>query len=241
VKGGETGMGFLKGVANDFHEVQESLLALRRRFVPELTSEDLVDDPKLVWKTKWVYQCFIRRMVEGADGVRAAWNAGNLLTIVTMARSLIETAAIARHLTDLIKDAIETRDGGALDNAVKSVLFAARHKLFENLEDASKARSILTYIDRMDRSVFHDNKGRLRDSYDYLSEFVHPNHLGILGLYADPDNSSLRIEFGKVARRKKEISLHIGQALGMIWLMELEAVEIDTLLPEIAKLRPQNS
>jgi hypothetical protein len=61
--------------------------------------------PKMAWKITSTYQCLIRRTIDAADGMRMAWNAGNLLTAITMARSLIETGAIVRNLTDSIKKA----------------------------------------------------------------------------------------------------------------------------------------
>jgi hypothetical protein len=57
----------------------------------------------------------------------------------------------------------------------------------------------------MDKKMFQDEKPRLRDTYDLLSEFVHPNSFGILGLYSDNFSGEFRIEFGRTARKKETL------------------------------------
>jgi hypothetical protein len=116
-----------------------------------------------------------------------------------------------------------------------SLLFAARHEFFLDMEGAYKAGSILTYIDRMDKSLFHDKKPRLRDTYEFLSEFVHPNHLGILGMYSDDYYDEGRIEFGKTVKKKELLLPNLAVALAMIWLVENAAADIDDLMPRLAE------
>jgi len=112
-------MPFFKGDhGRDDRVITNALVALRKRAVKEITTEQTAAMPKMVWKVTSTFQCFIRRTIEAADGLRMAWNAGNLLTAITMGRSLIETGASARILTDGIKKAVQARDVDALDEAV---------------------------------------------------------------------------------------------------------------------------
>src|SRR5229473_844523 len=109
-------MRFLKGdETDDDKPVVEGLAALRSRLLREFTPEQIRSAPKMLWKSAALYQCIYRRVVESTDGLRAAWNAGNLITTVTMARSLIETGAIAQKLTDGVLEATEKKDIDALD------------------------------------------------------------------------------------------------------------------------------
>lgn len=232
-------MGFLKGDdTDDDREIGDKYLALRRRLIPEFTTDQMLRMPKMVWKTRSTIQCLIRRTLEAVDGMRMAWNAGNLLTAVTMARSLIETGAVVRCLIDKVKEATKERDVDALDRAVMSAGFATRFEEFMGDDWAYKAKNILTLIDAMDRSLFEDKVPRLRRAYDFLSEFVHPNHLGILGLYSDHLAEEHRIEFGRQGKKKANILSHLRVTLAMVWLVENAASDLEALIPEISAFVP---
>ena len=233
-------MGYLKGdTTGDDREINDAYVALRKRLIPQFTTEQISHTPKTVWKTLSVFQCLIRRTLEAADGMRSAWNQGNLLTATTMARSLIETGATIRHLMDSIKDATRQRDTAALDRSVMELGFAARYEGFAGDDWAHKAEKILTLIDSMDRSLFGDKKPRLRDAYDFLSEFAHPNYLGVLGLYSDNFPEEYRVEFGKRRKKKEMILPLLRVTLAMVLLAELAAVDLEALIPEITAFAPK--
>lgn len=236
-------MAFLKGdTTGDDREITEAVLFLRKHLIAEFTTAYVASVPKMVWKTNATYQCLIRRTLDAVDGMRAAWNAGNLLTAITMARSLIEIAAIVRHLTDSIEKAIREKDVDALDKAVMSVGFGTRiEDLYEDelAKEEYKAQNILTTIDKMDKKMFQDGIPRLRKTYDFLSEFVHPNSFGILGLYSDNFAKEHRIEFGRTTRKKEAVLSSLRVTLAMVWLVKNAANDIETLIPAIADFVPK--
>lgn len=112
--------------------------------------------------------------------MRMAWNASNLLRAITMARSLLETGAIVRNLTDSVQKAVAAKDVEALDQAVMHAGFDTRDAVLLAERPDYKATNITTMIDRLDKSLFKDKTPRFRRSYGFLSEFVHPNYFGIL-------------------------------------------------------------
>jgi hypothetical protein len=231
-------VGFFKGDSTgDDDRVVDALVKLRKRLVREITTSRIASIPKLVWKMTSTYQCLVRRTIEEADGMRSAWNEGNLLTTVTMARSLFETGAMVRHLTDSIQKATNDKSVDALDNAIMTVGFGDRLGWLE--DKGYQALNVLTVIDKMDRSVFHDKQPRFRKTYDFLSEFVHPNHLGILGLYCDQYPKEYRIEFGVTVEKKKRMLPHLRIASAMIWLVEIAASDVDKLTPAITEFVPK--
>jgi len=144
-----------------------------------------------------------------------------------------------KHLTNTVKQAVANQDVDALDKAVMHAGFATRDKSFFGEEEEFKAENILTMIDRMDRSLFKDKVPRLRAAYDFLSEFVHPNHLGILGLYSENFPEKYRVEFGNTTAKKKMILPHIRIALGMVWLVDIAASDIRKLIPVITEFVPK--
>jgi hypothetical protein len=234
-------MGFLKEDTDlEDREITEVLFKLRDRLIPELTTEDTASVPKMAWKMVSTYQCLIRRTLEAADGMKSAWDAGNLLTTITMARSLIEIGAIVRHLTDSIKKATKEKDVDALDKAIMNVGFGARIDLSEGGEEWEyKALNVLTMIDRMDKGMFRDKNPRLRKTYDFLSEFVHPNHFGILGLYSDGFPNEYRVEFGRIDNKKEMILDHLNVTLNMIWLVQIDVSDIGKLIPAFLDIVPK--
>jgi hypothetical protein len=81
----------------------------------------------------------------------------------------------------------------------------------------------------------------LRDhgAYSFLSEFVHPNHFGLLGLYSTHFPKEYRIEFGNAAEKKQRILPNLRVTSSMIWLVEIAAKDIDKLMPQIRAFVPK--
>jgi hypothetical protein len=227
-------MPFFKGDdGRDDSEITNALVALRKRLVKEIATEP----PEIVWKIISTYQCLIRRTIDAADGMRTAWNAGNLLTAITMGRSLIETGAVVRNLTDSIKNAVERSDVDALDRAVMHATFSTMNDAHLAERPEYKATRILKLIDIMDKSLFGDSAPKLRDAYRFLSEFAHPNFSGTVGLYSTSDG--YRIEFGNTGEKKQYVLPDLLITSGMIWLVEIAAADIDELMPRIRAFVPK--
>jgi hypothetical protein len=120
-------MTFLKGETNEVEaRISEAYSSLKNRLIAEFTTECIDNTPKMIWKTVSVYQCLIRRILEVADGVRMGWEAENVLTAVTMVRSLFETAATVMRLSAQVEAATLSQDIDALDDAVMNAGFATR-------------------------------------------------------------------------------------------------------------------
>jgi hypothetical protein len=233
-------MAFFKGDNGlDDNVITDALLTLRKRLVSETTTSQMAATPKMAWKVMSTYQCLIRRTIEAADGMRMAWNASNLLTAITMARSLLETGAIVRNLTDSVQKAVAAKDVEALDQAVMHAGFDTRDAVLLAERPDYKATNITTMIDRLDKSLFKDKTPRFRRSYGFLSEFVHPNYFGILGLYSKTVARGYRIKFGNTAEHKKEILPNLRVTTSMIWLVENASKDIDKLTPEILSFVPK--
>lgn len=234
-------MGFLAGDPHDDLEIIESLTSLRERLIPELGTEYIASTPKIVWKLASVYQCLIRRILDATDGMRSAWQADNLLTAITMGWSLIETGAIIQHLRDSIKKAVAEKDVTALDKAIMNVGFGTKLKnLYQQRPGEDyEAQNVLKVIDKMDKRMFKGRKPPMRSTYDHLSEFVHPNSFGILGLYSDSLTEEYRVEFGRTAHKREGILANLRITLAMVWLAEIVATEIDEMVPVITDFVPK--
>lgn len=106
-------------------------------------------------------------------------------------RSSLETSAMLYWLWLRIQESIRKDSLEGFRDEVKQMLYGTKggygpFKL-ESLQ-------VLNLIDKMNRKF----KG-IRDGYDSLSEYVHPNFSGTLNSYAIPIKGSPCVEFRKVA------------------------------------------
>jgi hypothetical protein len=108
----------------------------------------------------------------------------------------------------------------------------------EGKEEELKALNVLTAIDKMDKKMFPKKEASLRESYDFLSEFVHPNTFGIMGLYSDNFPKEYRVEFGKMGDKRERILPALRITLGMVWLVKIAASDIEKLIPAIREFCP---
>lgn len=226
-------MGFLKDTDAEDREIIESLQQLRNRMVKEYSRNELHAVPIIVGNTRTTYQCLIRRIIEAADSVRISWNSNNMLATITMARSLFETTAVIRRIRDALKNAIESKNIDILDREVLKINFATRHKFFSERDGAEKAENITKVIDWMEESLYGEKNGKLRDSYAFLSEAVHPNDLGTIALYTEPDLDLSHIRFGVIKEKREFVLSQIHLALGMIWVGERSIEQIESMMPTI--------
>jgi hypothetical protein len=235
-------MGFLEGTPTSEEEktVAEALDLLRDMLVDKITLRQMFSVPTIMWLVTIARQCLIRRTLEAVDGIRSSWSSGNLLTSVTMARSLFETGATFWALADSIEKAVDDRDEGALRYALVSVCFGTRlAPLIGPGGYEFKAQNVLTTIDRMDKAFPADKKVRYRFAYDWLSEFVHPNYCGIVGLYCDWRRLKYGTEFQMSTQEREELRQCIEDASVMVALVASSAMKIDRLSPVIEEFVPK--
>ncbi|SRR6266446_3386404 len=135
----------------------------------------------LIWRTEELARCACD-MLERDDLA-----AGSLL-----ARAVTESAAFVWRLKELL----ETRDQYTPEEL---------HDKFQRMFLGWKAKgdpdypesfNIVTLIDHMDRK-FPD----VRDGYDHLSEFAHPNWSGVSGLFSSTDYDNYVSNFGRGLRQ----------------------------------------
>ena len=215
----------------------EALAYLRGYLVPEVSGEDAIRTPKVAWKAKVLYQCLVRRVLDAADGTVLGWNADNLLTAITMARSLVETAAALFDLSENLSKAVSR---GSLDEA-DAILMArmfAWKKAPGVAEDIPASTNVLTLIDRLDDWLRKRGASAaiIRAFYEDVSEFVHPNNLGIAQIYTDNDDAKRSVSFRPTEQTRTGLYDQIKSALGLLSVAKLAVVQFETLLPEVVRL-----
>jgi hypothetical protein len=97
---------------------------------------------------------------------------------------------------------------------------------------------VLTLIDRLDRWLKQHGASAaiIRTFYEDVSEFVHPNNLGIAQIYADNDYAKRSVSFRATEETRAGLYKQIKSALGLLTVAKLAVVQFETLLPEIVRL-----
>jgi hypothetical protein len=204
----------IPSIEERLRELSPVLEALRRRLVSELGQED-IPDSKVLWKTLALYQCLIRRTLELTDGIIGAWYRNSYLIAVVIARSLVETAAFTYDITVRIEKHIKDNDLSAVDKLIMDRTFATKMPDWVNNGLPSDAKNIMGLLRDLDRAVGPapgDEQKPVEGHYALLSEFTHPNWLGVTHLYGEIVQEQCLIRFGKPGDADR---LRISQVLGV--------------------------
>lgn len=218
-------------------ETLAALAYLRNYLLPEVLGGYAVCSGKVSWKAAILYQCLVRRVLDAADGTILGWNEKNLLTAITMARSLVETTAALHDLSENLNDAVSRESLDDIDKILMARMFAWR--IAPGVaEDIPVSTNVLTLIDRLDRWLKQRGASSaiIRRFYEDVSEFVHPNNLGIAQIYADNDYAKHSVSFRATEETRAGLYDQIKSALGLLTVAQLAVAQFETLLPEIVRL-----
>jgi hypothetical protein len=171
------------GVSKE-NQIYAALKRLRRLFSLNPAREQIRSQPQIAFKVQHFVQCVVRRTIATVDGMNLGWNADNMVTAVTMARSLIETVAITHAVVQDVKVAAEEGDFTKVDHALTSAMLSSRHPTFAKVAAIAPA-SIMKVIKRFDREFLSSQTPVVMDVYDFQCDFVHPNGVGLMMLQSD--------------------------------------------------------
>jgi hypothetical protein len=166
----------------------------------------------LSWRTEELARCACDAL--GKDDVAA----GILLT-----RAVIESAAFIWRLKDYLEDRHKYCPDDLRDIFEKMLLG------WKNDPDFPKSFNILTMVDHMNKQF-----PGVRDRYDELSEFAHPNWGGVFGLFSATDRETGTTKFGRGLRLTPSDAKETAAAAlsGFLELFEQVDDWISNTLPE---------
>jgi hypothetical protein len=176
----------------------------------------------LIWRTEELARCACDLLSK--DDVAA----GILLT-----RAVIENTAVIWRLRETL-EARHTYSPADLDDKFEKMLLG-----WKTDPDFPRSVNSLTMIDHMDRQ-FHG----VRERYDELSEFAHPNWSGVFGLFSVIDSETYTTKFGRGLRKTPSDAKEIAATAlrGYLELFEQVYNSISNSLPKfIEELEPIES
>lgn len=176
----------------EFASVETLLVRAERARIPLSVAEELSPVVLVPYKVRDVLQVALRRNLELAKAFVSVFNAELYIPLFVLARAVVETGALALDVWDRVNDIGRAGDRTglpALDEHLAKALLGAKTSITPDSK-MYEAPNVLTLMDRLSRK----HALGLRSQYDALSEFAHPNFLGMIATYRpiDPDDRSAR-------------------------------------------------
>jgi hypothetical protein len=155
-----------------------------------------------------------------------------------LTRGVAESAALIWYLLDVLRTRTD-RNSAALNEVLMRVLAGWKKRAVdaEDDEPLPEAINILTCVQRLDREI-----PGFQSSYASLSEFAHPNWMGVTGLFSNTDQASFTTHFGR-GFRSDLAGGQIGNLLNgaielFVYAYNTIAEEMPTWLAELDQLWP---
>lgn len=140
--------------------------------------------------------------------------ARNVVSGALLTRALIETVAILVDLHSKLEAFVKAPDVEVLHTFLMKNLFANKYE--ENgVRHEYFCSSVLSSIDRLDKK----SKG-IRQMYDVLSEYSHPNYNGVFGTFGKIDQETLVLNLGPNVRGEGNAIIGVGALVAALTIFE---------------------
>jgi hypothetical protein len=141
---------------------------------------------KLPFKALSLRELLIHRVSDLADTAVELFEQRRLIPAVLLTRGVIETVAVAFSLYKALERFVGSHDVAAFDEFLMKGLMGGR------LEDSSyRATNVVTLVQHVEKTI-----PGFESSYNWLSEFAHPNWAGMLGAFGEIDRESFELLLG---------------------------------------------
>lgn len=164
---------------------------IRGSLPKELYAGSFTLKSKIPYKASSFREVLIHRVSDLADVAVELYEANRLVPAFIVTRSVVETTAVAYWLYQKSSDFIEKRDEEAFDEFLMKGMLGSK-------DGTTKYESynVLTAVDRLDKEF-----PGLRDMYNTLCEFTHPNWSGVMGTYSRVEKEKYLLHLGKEHRQ----------------------------------------
>jgi hypothetical protein len=231
--------GFIRSAldpAEDWEKVEKYNAGLDQ-LIARRKSEVAVVGPfvesKTAWKCAVLQQALLYRLTMLASGCSNEWNAGNVLASILCGRAIIETLCLASFIADEIERFCGVNDIEGIEKLANEHLFATRDAEMIAGRTGFQAKNILTFIDKFDKKM-----PNVREAYDFLSEFCHPNASGLLMTYGVINKQTGTVTFAEFTPRLRYAEKYVITCFMLVLFGEPIMNTFDHFIPTVAKIDP---
>ena len=208
----------------------ERLLSRRKN---EVVVSGPLTESKTAWKCAILQQALLYRVTMLARGCAVAWNGGNIVCSMLAARALLETIVLCSFIRDEAAEFAAVGDIEAIEKLANEQLFSTKDEGVIAGGFGHKAKSILTYVDKFDKKI-----PGIREHYEFISEWCHPNGSGHLFTYGKINKQNGTVRFSDATPRVKGIQGHILGCFMLILFMEPIMDALDEIIPRVSEIDP---
>jgi hypothetical protein len=205
---------------------------LNRRQSEIIVCGPLVES-KTAWKCAVLQQSLLYRVTMLASGCSNEWNGGNIVCSMLAGRALLETIALSYFIRDEAERFADAADIDGLEKLFNEQLFSTKDEGFIAGGFGHKAKSILTYVDKFEKKI-----PGIREHYEFISEWCHPNGSGHLFTYGEINKLNGFARFAEVAPFVKGVQGHLMSCFMLILFMESIMDGFDEIIPRVSEIDP---
>ncbi len=164
---------------------------------------------KLPYKATSFREVLIHRISDIADAAIDLYENDRLVPAFIETRAVVETTAMVYWLYRQSCEFVEKPDEDSFDEFLMQGIFGSRDGTTKH-----EAYNVLTAVDRLDKEF-----NGLRQMYDALCEFTHPNWSGVMGSYSKFDKEKYVLYLGK-EHRKPPLAFGLGPLIGSLAIFQ---------------------
>jgi hypothetical protein len=199
--------------ADDLAEAREATARLGASLPSQIDPAALGVCSKAPYQLLVIREALIWRTEELARNACGAIEKKDFAVAALLARAVAESAAMIWYLVKVLEErAGYTPD--QLNDKLMQLLVGMKRKKDKAAEpdatDLPEAINVATFVKHVNREL-----PGFDEAYSLLSEFAHPNWLGVVGLYSEHDEKNFRTEFGRGLHPQRGSRLAHALALGL--------------------------
>ena len=191
-------------------EAQALAEAFEASLLPSFEIGMLTLKSKIPFKVLSYREALLHRFSDTAGGAVDAIEANRPVSTALLTRGSLETLARMKELHDQIGRFLDRPNVEQLDKFIMNRSFG-----WKKDPDEFEAANILNQIDKMSDTI-----PNFRSVYDNLSEYCHPNYMGVLGTFAEIDRENFVVDFTKPERRNRAMNSSLSSLIGSFGLFQ---------------------
>lgn len=179
-------------------------------------------------------QCFLLRCSELGHGATALVNEAHWLSALIVGRALVETIASYVHFERKLADKIREGDIKQIHDFICEIGFGTRlEHLVDQVNDPGVfVTNIITQINSLKTP-----KGKsVRDDYDHLCEYAHPNAFGTFLFFGKHDTDNDQVNFKNDGQYPEEAFHWIGFSIHLLEIALFAAEHIEAHALAISRI-----
>lgn len=195
--------------AERFALAQQLTSHIRGSLPKELYAGSFTLRSKLPYKSASFREMLIHRISDIADVAIDLYENDSLVPAFIETRAVVETTAMVYWLYQRSCEFLEKPDEDCFDEFLMKGMLGSRDGMTKH-----ESYNVLTAVDRLDKEF-----NGLRQMYDTLCEFTHPNWSGLMGSYSKLDKEKYLLHLGK-EHRKPPLAFGLGPLIGSLCIFQ---------------------